>query len=77
MEFLRSFLRRLLVGKPVVASPNVGCFLRLYIFKVFSSVAHSHVSDALSCFSSVFISLTRSHISHISLTYSYSSLALF
>ena len=29
MEFLRSFLRRYLAGKPVVASPNVGCFLRL------------------------------------------------
>ena len=29
MEFLRSFLRRHLAGKPVVASPNVGCFLRL------------------------------------------------
>ena len=29
MEFLRSFLRRHLVGKPVVASPNVGCFLML------------------------------------------------
>ena len=29
MEFLRSFLRRDLAGKPVVASPNVGCFLRL------------------------------------------------
>ena len=30
MEFLRSFLtenRRHLAGKPVVASPNVGCFL--------------------------------------------------
>ena len=25
-DFLRSFLRRHLVGKPVVASPNVGCF---------------------------------------------------
>ena len=66
MEFLRSFLRRLLVGKPVVASQNVGCFLWLYIFKVFSSLAHSHVSDAFSYFSSVFISLTRSHKSHIS-----------
>ena len=33
MEFLRSFLRRHLVGKPVVASPNVGCFLRLLIHK--------------------------------------------
>ena len=50
----------------MVASPIVGCFLRLYIFKVFSSLAHSHVSDAFSYFSSVFISLTRSHTSHIS-----------
>ena len=29
IEFLRSFLRCHLAGKPVVASPNVGCFLRL------------------------------------------------
>ena len=29
MEFLRLFLRHHLVGKPVVASPNVGCFLML------------------------------------------------
>ena len=29
MEFLRSFLRRHFVGKPVVASQNVSCFLRL------------------------------------------------
>ena len=29
MEFLRSFLRRRLAGKPVVVSPNVGCFLKL------------------------------------------------
>ena len=29
MEFLRSFLTRHLAGKPVVASPNVGCLLRL------------------------------------------------
>ena len=29
MEFLRSFLRRYLAVKPVVASPNVGCFLGL------------------------------------------------
>ena len=26
MKFLRSFLRRHLAGKPLVASPNVGCF---------------------------------------------------
>ena len=30
-EFLRSFLRRNLAGKQVVAPPNVGCFLRLQI----------------------------------------------
>ena len=29
MEFLRSFLKRHLAGKPLVASPNVGCFLNL------------------------------------------------
>ena len=29
MELLRSLLRRHLTGKPVVTSPNVGCFLRL------------------------------------------------
>ena len=32
MEFLHLFLRRHLVGKPVVASPNVSCFLRLRKF---------------------------------------------
>ena len=33
MEFLRSFLRRHFAGKPVAASRNIGCFLRLvYIF---------------------------------------------
>ena len=31
MLFLHSFLRRLLAGKPVLASPNVSCFLRLCI----------------------------------------------
>ena len=29
MEFLCLFLRHHLAGKPVVVSPNVGCFLRL------------------------------------------------
>ena len=29
MEFLHLFLRSHLAGKPVVASPNVGCFFRL------------------------------------------------
>ena len=31
MEFLRSFFRRHLAGKPVIASPNVGCLLRLNV----------------------------------------------
>ena len=31
MEFLRLFLRRHLAGRPVVASPNVGCFPRIEI----------------------------------------------
>ena len=34
MEFLRSFLRRHFAGESVVASRNVGCFLRL-IFERF------------------------------------------
>ena len=42
MEFLRLFLRRHLAGKPVVASPNVGCFLRLlncwHFFRVWALV---------------------------------------
>ena len=32
MEFLRSFLRRHLAGKPVVTPSNVGYFLRLQTF---------------------------------------------
>ena len=44
MDFLCSFLRRHLAGKwPVVASPNVGCFLRLgkspYFFNGLKSAA--------------------------------------
>ena len=31
MEFLRSFFRRHLAGKPVIASPNVGCLLWLNV----------------------------------------------
>ena len=34
MEFLRSFLRRHLAGKPVVASRNIGCFRRLSSFEL-------------------------------------------
>ena len=39
MEFLRSFLRRHLAVKPVVASPNVSCFFRL-IRLVFITTSH-------------------------------------
>ena len=42
MEFLSSFLRRHLAGKPVEASPNVGCFLRLH----FSNELCSHFTEA-------------------------------
>ena len=35
MEFLRSFLRRHLTEKLVVASPNVSCFLRLFLLPIF------------------------------------------
>ena len=42
MEFLCSFLRRHFAGKPVVASPNVGCFLRLH----FSNELCSHFTEA-------------------------------
>ena len=38
MEFLRSFLRCHLAGKPVVASPNVNCFLRLIVTVLFPMV---------------------------------------
>ena len=51
MEFLRSFLRRHLAGKPVVTSPNVGCFLRLpfswYAWR--TSFAPSGVKRFYSC----------------------------
>ena len=41
MEFVRSFLRRHFAGKPVVASRNVSCFLRLN-----TSQNPKHVQDA-------------------------------
>ena len=42
MEFLPLFLRRRLAGKPVIASPNVACFLRLEI-KQYDAVFHSTI----------------------------------
>ena len=46
MEFLRSFLRRHFVGKPVVSSRNVGCFVRLVRLL-------SCFSDSISCVTEV------------------------
>ena len=55
MEFLCSFLRRHFAGKPVVASQNVGCFLRLVLFTTSelatcdeNSTLVRHISQALS-----------------------------
>ena len=39
MEFVRLILRRLFTEKPVVASPNVSCFLRLVLFTT-PKIAH-------------------------------------
>ena len=44
MEFLRSFIRRHFAGKPVVASWNVGCFLRLHIRQTGLKARNSFVS---------------------------------
>ena len=45
--FLRSFVRRHFTGKQVVASRNVGCFLRLYIV---SLSAITHCMDQISSY---------------------------
>ena len=45
--FLRSFVRRYFAGKQVVASLNVGCFLRLYIV---SLSAITHCMDQISSY---------------------------
>ena len=44
VEFLHSFLRCHLAGKPVVASPNVGCFLKL-LFVQPVSMAKFNISN--------------------------------
>ena len=49
MKFLRSFLRRHLAGKPVVALPNVGCFLRLKNLQFFKS---GKIGSCLVCWGS-------------------------
>ena len=46
MEFLRSFLRRHFVGKLVVASQNVGCFLRQE--QLWPSVEQDSLSEIVS-----------------------------
>ena len=40
MEFLRSFLRCHLAAKPVVTSPNVGCFSQVTKVRVRVTVRH-------------------------------------
>ena len=40
MEFLRWFLRCHLAGKPVVTSPNVGCFSQVTKVRVRVTVRH-------------------------------------
>ena len=47
MEFLCSFLRRHLVGKPVVVSPNVGFFLRLKPKQNFRKSKKTHVNTVI------------------------------
>jgi len=51
MEYLRSFLRRHFAGKPLVASPNVGCFLKLqnrrntsFVLKTFNIILHKSLA---------------------------------
>ena len=50
MEFLRSFLRRHLAGKPLVASLNVGCFLRLLYIRRDCKLIFSVAENKLFCF---------------------------
>ena len=45
MEFLHPFVRRHLVGKPVVALPKVSCFLRLLITLTSLFVCFWHVAS--------------------------------
>ena len=45
MEFLQSFPRRHFAGKPVVASRNVGCFLRQEWWSMSGSVIDSQTTD--------------------------------
>ena len=45
MEFLQSFPRRHFAGKPVVASRNVGCFLRQEWWSMSGSVIDAQTTD--------------------------------
>ena len=68
MEFLRSFLRRHLAGKPVVASPNVGCFLRLlndwHNFRVWALRVAHYASFASAIYQSLSHSRGRFNLVH-------------
>ena len=81
MEFVSSFLRRHLAGKPVVALPNVGCFLRLqpdyisvFCFLKSEKWPFNHSSDMSHLIISVFLDtliilhlLKSSRVSSVSL----------
>ena len=54
MEFLRLFLRRHLAGKPLVASPNDDCFLKLGTLNSLQSTVYNN-SYLVVYFSTVFI----------------------
>jgi len=54
MEFLRLFLRRHWAGKPLIASPNVGCFLKLGTLNSLQSTVYNN-SYLVVYFSTVFI----------------------
>ena len=54
MEFLRLFLRRHLAGKPLVASPNDDCFLKLGTLNSLQSTVYNN-SYLVVYYSTVFI----------------------
>ena len=51
MEFLRSFLRRHLARKPVVASRNLSCIIKLELGWVMEQIFWSTLDEFLRCFS--------------------------
>ena len=55
MEFVHSFLRRHLPGKPVVVLPNVGCFVRLFFLQMyFSLIVYDNNYVEVFCYQVIF-----------------------